>query len=326
MDNFEEKVYSYGMMSPDEQQRINLFVLKHPEYAETLEEVKELYSLLQKAQIMQDKMPDDVALAYYVAQENLQSASVPDGMAAVYAKLKEQVESNVEVFEQYQAIKKRMEAVAAQSNPLAEFERLTGVDVGGMPRVAKVPSFQNGKKERPPLVRERSLTDSRWARASLYTLAAIGIAFLFILQDNRVAKMAYLDPVAFHQSHVSALRGAESSNGGEVSASGESEAIKRSELRVRFDQGLEMMYQSQKTKLSLFYAHDLDMLKKAEDQFTDILQAEVSGVLLKDEVSFVLAKIYIAQHRFDEARVLLREVAHPRGSLAGEANLLLEKL
>ena len=93
-----------------------------------------------------------------------------------------------------------------------------------------------------------------------------------------------------------------------------------------FESGLEMVFQSKKNRFYLFYSHDQKGLEKAESLFSGIIQSDHADILLKDEVRYVLAKVYLAQHRVDEASVLLGEVARLEGARSNEAALLLGKL
>ena len=59
MDNFEENVWRYGLLDPEEQAAIEAFVVKHPALRPTLKSVKALYDLVDKARLLEANPPGD---------------------------------------------------------------------------------------------------------------------------------------------------------------------------------------------------------------------------------------------------------------------------
>ncbi|MFK7847777.1 MAG: hypothetical protein AB8G77_20965, partial [Rhodothermales bacterium] len=239
-----------------------------------------------------------------------------------------------------------MAEIANQSDPLAQFEKLSGHTIDNIPLPAKGPvvgskpakeggaANNNSVKEKAvdwvPIKRKQGITTRRWVTsASFLALSSIAV-FFFALHGNRLERMAYLDPEAFYTNAPSGLRGIDP---GMVSADGvgdEMSGVRAAELNtlsgLRFKEGAGIVFDAQHSILNRFYTYDLDALSRAEVIFNSILQEQGLDAQLASEVKFALAKVYLAQHRTKEARDLLDDVAQFDGIWATEASQILDKL
>lgn len=347
MDNIEDRILNYGLLPAEEQQVVDQYVLGHPEFASMLDEVKALYALVDRSELQKTDRLQDMALAYYIAQTHFGATEAPTAeMTLAYNKLKHQIEHDEDVRTRYDAIKSRMAEIVNQSDPLAQFEKLSGHTIENIPLPAKGPvvgrgavkeggaSTDNSVKEKAvdwvPVKRKQGITTRRWVTsASFLVLSSIAVFFI-ALHGNRLERMAYLDPEAFYANAPSGLRG---TNPGWASADGvgdEMSGVRAAELNtlsgVRFKEGTDIVFGAQHSILNRFYTYDLDALSKAEVIFDSILQEQGLDAQLASEVKFALAKVYLAQRRTKEARDLLDDVAQFDGLWATEASQILDKL
>ncbi|MFK7847805.1 MAG: hypothetical protein AB8G77_21110, partial [Rhodothermales bacterium] len=140
MDNIEDRILNYGLLPAEEQQVVDQYVLGHPEFASMLDEVKALYALVDRSELQKTDRLQDTALAYYIAQAHLATKEIPTAeMTLAYNKLKHQIEHDEDVRTRYDAIKSRMAEIANQSDPLAQFEKLSGHTIDNIPLPAKGP-------------------------------------------------------------------------------------------------------------------------------------------------------------------------------------------
>ncbi len=333
MDNIEDRILNYGLLPAEEQKAVDLYVLEHTEYAVILDELKTLYALIDVTELQNKDRLRETALAYYIAQEHLLSRGMPDEMTQSYNKLKHQIDHDEEVRAQYLAIKSRMEEVANQSDPLAQFEKLSGhrIDTIPMPAEKENAEKENRVKEKAvdwaPVKRKQNILKRRWATYSTMVVLASAVVFSLAMHENRLERMGYLNPVAKYGDATSGLRGGNHMAATEpLTTEQHSLYLEHKLVQERFEEGVDIVLGAQHTTLSLFYSYDLDALSKAEVIFNTILQGNVRDKELTKRVKFALGKVYLAQRRADDARKLLEDVAQSNDVWATEASRLLDKL
>lgn len=356
MEKMEEKLWAYGTLSLEEKHSVDQYVAMHPEYAPLLGEVQALYEVLAAAGFADS--PGDLALAYYVAHEVMTGEGMPmdaggGALGGVFSKLRRRLDKDREAHARYLLIKARMEAIAADSDPVAHFEKLTGEKVDPLPP-ARSRSQERDRKasreDRPPTVREPAIYSSRKSRGVLYSLAVLVTALLLLLQVNRDARLGYMDPGSIVLEMPSGMRGIDQpgASGGfdaESSAPGANDlsqanpifgsgALSPGELAQwgRFRTAAEKMLGGQSVYFGVYYRSDGVALEEARRLFERLLAEEAGDARVAGYAKLMLAKINIASHRHAEAAQLLREIAGDEiladvdATLATRANRLLAKL
>ena len=338
MENIDDKIWQYGLLSEDEKKDLEAYIEKHEALEPLLAEVKALYRLLVDARVLtvdsidradsgvtgtDEAGNDEVAIAYYIAHESFAAVGAPAFMADGYDRLREQVQHNMKAREQYDAIKLRMEEVASYSDPVNQFEQLTGHRIDEMPLVDKR-GLHFGRNDRPPIVREPSLRISKWSTvtgALLVVVVLMGI----MLNTNRLERMAYMDPEAVLQVTPSTVRGSQ-----DVSLS----AIDMQRLEARqyqLREGVLAFLNAQQNWLNVYYTFEIDGLNQAEKVISALKQdlheqPQAGDDWIFNETTFVLAKVYLAQERVTDARNVLMEIVGQEGGISEKAAALLERL
>ena len=319
MKKLEDKIWQFGLLSPEEQVAVELQVQQDADMAIVLEEVKILYQLLKESQLIDDTQ-SDLAIAYYIAHKSFASAGAPAKMAVAYEQLEQQVREDEDVHKRYKLIQARLEEIASYSDPVTQFEELTGHNIHDIP-VADKRKMIFDRKDRGPIVREPGFRQNKWVSSAALVVA---IGFLgILLGNNRLERLAYLEAETVVLLSPSEFRGS-----AEVARVFEPEMIQQQAL---LKEGVLEFLNAQDSWMNVYYTYDRESLFRAEqviislkktlDQQSDL----VDGWLL-NETSFVLAKIYLAQHRLEEAKGLLEEVEHHPGDLYNKARQLLDRL
>ena len=345
MKNIEEKICEYGALELEEQQEIDRYVEIHPEYASLLADMKKMYAMFNAAGLLDSGEPDDAALAYYVMHETMQAKRAASALASPLTRFFEQIRSRLNndsnVHARYLIIKTRMESLAAEMDPVAHFEQLTGNSVASIPSAKEslptglISGKRNGsqdtgnRSDRPPVVREPA---ARGGRHKFYVLAAVVAGMLIVLNMNRSDRLGYVSPGNIALEMPAGMRGI-----------GQVEVRDRDEVRSglspdvqedweRFRDATEKTTAAQSVYLGIYYTSDQSALEEARQLFEGILNQEHVDPRLRGYTMFMLAKINIVLNEKTRAAALLTSITEDTtmekndAGLVRQAGELLQKL
>ena len=323
MKKLEDKIWQFGLLSREEQIAVELQANDHHELATVLTEVKALYQLLAESGMMDDNDPSDLALAYYVAQESFASAGAPAKMAIAYQHLAKKVQQDEGCYNRYKMIQARMEEVAGYSDPVTEFEKLTGHKIQDIPVVDKRKMIF-GREDRGPIVREPVLHQNKWS-SSIAVILVLGIMGVLI-GNNRLERLAYMEPETVARLAPSEFRGID-----ELPAGEQIDEPFMNQQQALLKEGILAFLSAQNSWMNIYYTYDHQRLAEAEQvvlSLKETMSQQGSGIngWLLNEINFVLAKIYLAQDKLEEARAHLEVIQQQPGDIYNKARQLLDRL
>ena len=312
MEQLIEKIWSFGLLTDREKLELEAQVANHAEYRSLLKDSKAVHALLGEAGVFAKDSDDEIALAYLVAHNQVASGGAPDVLQKAYNQLQHKIETMPEAKERYLQVRGRMEEIAMTSDPLTQFEQLTGYNTDqDFAEVNEVRDFkgQHYAGDRASVrgpgvqggVRSRSWT--RLVLAGCVLLLSLGYYF------NRVDRGAFTpaDILLVHEI---------------VEKRGLDEFQKPVSPDVVFTFAQRAVYESQNVWLGLYYTFDQERLKGAEELLVRVRQDPLSSPFLLEESTYLLAKVYLAQRDFQRATTLLDELISLRGRRLKEAKAL----
>jgi hypothetical protein len=313
MKNFDEYIWSFGQLARPQQEEIERYVAAHTEYIQVFEDVKSMYRMLEEVNAFTDEVPGDSALAYYIAHQYLQHHPLPDGLRTSFENMKRRIDRNPEIRLRFEEIRFRMDRIASHSDPLMQFEALTGHTLSPQSSPGSPPAsgmFAGDREPTHPLSRGRS----RGLRILGASLSLIVAATVFLFAANRIDRLAYTDPALL------VLDGYE--------------PVARSEYRLPATAGIDEQFiygqaalrDAQRAWLGIYYRYNQDRLDEAQDLFERVRRSGQETALLWHEATYYLAKIAIANEDLESARRLLNELTTNTGPRTVEAGSLLKRL
>ena len=309
MEQVIEKIWSYGTLSSEERIALDAFVSVNATYAPLLEDSKRLHNLLREASVFTGDSFDDVALAYLVAHDQATSGILPSALEGVYRQLHKKIEAMPQAKKRYLKVRARMEEIAMHSDPVSQFEQLTGYSMGGDKEEQVVPEVNSvwaGAKDRPGVARKHLARTVRWGIRSAMALAAC-MVFIFIgYYTNRIARSAYTSTDVLLVEEVLEERGL-----GDYSPPVSPDVV--------FTFAQRAIHESQKIWFGMYYTYDQDKLEIAEQLLGKVRQDSLASSFLREESTYLLAKVYMAQKEYTEAAQLLDELISLRSRRLEEA-------
>ena len=309
MEQVLEKIWSYGSLSDRERADVEKFVSVNEEYAPLLEDSKRLHALFEQAGVFASDSSDTIALAYLVAHDQLASGVAPGILEKAYERLYNKIETMPHALDRYTKVRERMEEVAESSDPISQFELLSGFSVDldySESEDRRRPRENRFVKDRPSVKRRsmRSLVPFR-ARASLVLIGCM-LVFYISYSTNRIARNAFTSSDVLLIDVIVEKRGVD-------------DYAKPVSPDVVFTFAQRALYESQKVWFGIYYSFDQQKLKEAEELLLRVRNNPSSSSFLLEESTYLLAKVYLAQKSYSEAAILLDELITMRSRRLEEA-------
>ena len=307
--DIEKDIWRYGQLPEEMQQKIELFVRENTAYSEVLEQVKTLYKILPQSFAFTAEPVDDVALSYYIANQYLgQAHDLPQVLRIGYDTMKARIDGDPALHARYEALRHRMEHIAGHSDPLEQFETLTGH------RLETPPKTIGGYAEDRSSSAPAGALSRRWyPRVARGTWALVILLIgAWVYYGNRMARLAFTDQALFSIDNTNV--GFRSDEAASTSAS----------LDHQFVYGQLALEESQHQWLGIYYTFDHDQLELAEIYFKNVLNAQDKE--LADRSNFFLGKIALAKGNVAEARNYFQDAVSGEAAFANKAASLLDNL
>ena len=311
MEQVIEKIWSYGILPDEEKNELEAFVSINTEYAPILKESKEIHVLLEQVGVFAGDTSDEIAIAYLVAN-NLAVGSPPRVLKRAYDQLQDKIEAMPQAQQSYSRMKGRMERMTITSDPVSQFEQLTGYSVDQ--------DFEHSKAERVSANREYAEDRQRVVRLNRWRLVRYGIRFNLVLAvfllvfyvgyyENRIARNAYSSADMLLVDEIIEERGVD-------------EYAQPLSPDVLFTFAQQALFESQQVWFGLYYSYDEGKLAEAENLLLTVRQDSSSSPFLKEESMYLLAKIAMASGDYEKASTLLDELIALRSRRLEEAQQL----
>ena len=321
MSTVEEKLWAYGLLSPEEQAEVDAFVAAHPEWAPAREQARALAGLLRDARLLDEAAPGDEALAYHLAARHL--GPPPPAWADAYRRIEERLEADPQRRARYEDLERRLDELEAASDPAAQFERLSGYALD--PPTSAAPPAPGSQRAPDRVPRRTSQHRGRLPRLARWTsaiaLAAVGLyGALFALSYGATPPNERL--AAFEPDEVRTdIYGRRDRGAAPQPDSLSTEAL--------FLQALPLLQEARTSTLGLFPRYDEAKLQRAGRLLERIIAQEDPG-FARAEAYYLLGKVRLAQGDVQGARDALRRVVTGEGAGPGlqadEAERLLRSL
>lgn len=300
----------YHELSPEEQRDLEQHVREHPEMAPLLEEAQAFAALLQEAHLLHADPPGDEALAYYIATRHVSRHPLPDSLQEAFARIESRLTSDAELRTRYEKLAGRMALLETTSDPVEQFERLTGH------RIA--PAVHPAAETLPETEASSAVIYRLWRRTGQWAAAAVifCLALYGTLALVSQASQSDLERLAaFEDFEAEGLR----MRGGVTEPDYES-----SEDYYR--RALPLLREARAHTLGLFPHYDQALLNNAAVLLERVVAQDPEDSALRSEANYLLANIRLVQQHGAHAKAALEAVLAGSGWRGSEAQALLEEL
>jgi len=321
MENIEEQILSYPYCSRADQRTIEDFAEEHPEWAPLLDDVQDIEKIVQGAPAPEDMSDSDVFLATYVVMNHLHPDDVPPTLETAFDRLESRIQEEPGLNERVATLRRRLEAVEADVDPVAQFEELTDHTLSPQ-------SQPEGGDEQSP---KEDLTTAEWALLDqLFGVpwavrwaggAAVGLLVLYgaLFVIGRAA-----------QSPAERLAVVESEgvveNYAETNTRSISPTSQLPETEQRYLEARSALADARGSTLGLFPEYDEGKLARAKTLLEEVVDESDPDSFLALEAQFYLGKTYLANGQIQAARSRFQTVVEREGRLASEAQDILDTL
>lgn len=312
MEPMEDRIWAYGELRPEEQAVVDAYVRRHPGLQAHLDRAKALYGLVEAARVLGEEPVRDEALAFYAASRLYAAYPPPEPLRTRFARIEQALREDAALQARYELLQHRLRELEAQSDPVAQFERLAGYRLDAP--AARGPDAPPGPRAPDrDLVRGPSLY--RWAVAASVALVALYGVLFFAGRAGQPypQRLAWQDRAEAGWEQLR-LRGEE--------PAGEAEVLPESFLR----QGLASLQAARATTIGLFPRYDQARLAEAVQAFEQVIRLEGPSTYLALEARYYLGVARLAQRDVAGARAAFTEVIGREGGKAPEARALLAAL
>lgn len=312
----------YSELSPEERLQVEHYVQQHPELVPQLEEAKAFTALLGEARLLRADPPGDEALAYYIATRHVSPHPLPASFEEAFGRIEDQLTDDASLRARYAEQVRRMAVLEAQTDPVRQFEHLSGRRLSPAPDET-LPLDTDAPKDdvlgaeaapAAPVIHRLWRHAGRWAAAAVFLVVALygslGVVSHFSQSD--LDRLAVLNSSEY-QAETMQMRS------GELVP----DYVTSDELHV---QALSLLEESRTSTLGLFPRYDQATLREAAGLLQRIVDQEEDTSALRSEAYYLLAKIRLAQKNVDGARVALQAVLEGPGWKVAEAQALLDDL
>jgi len=326
-----EKIWFYNQLSQEEQSEVEQHVEKHPELMPLLEEAKALGPLLQENGVLPTDPRVDEALAYFIATKGASPHRLPGSLQWAFDRIEERLAADPELRLRYEEIARRLKTLEAASDPVQQFERLSGLR---LPRLAPthrrqlvvhedtsvaLPGVDGISSDGTPALRQSVSLRAVW-RCAAIMVGVVAFCFvcygaLMLLSNATESDLEHLAasaPLSVMADQIS-LRG-------DVSETREA----RQEQDVARAYSL---FQAAHTDIyGLFLRYDQTTVAEAARLVRAVLdEAEVPPVIY-EEAAYLLARVRLAQGDEAGARAMLGPLVSDGRYNVEQARTLLHEL
>ena len=313
--SIEEKIMFYNELSPEEQRDVEQHVREHPELAPLLDEAQAFAALLQEAHLLHADPPGDEALAYYIATRHVSRHPLPDSLQEAFARIESRLTSDASLRTHYEKLAGQMARLEAASDPVEQFERLTGhrIAPAAQPAAETLPETEGTAGSAVAVIYRLWWRTGQWAAAAVIFCLALYGALALVSQASRsdLERLA-----AFEDFEAEGLR----MRSGVVT---QPDYVSSEGL---YERALEKLRSARKHTLGLFPHYDHEQLNEAASLLRQVVAQDPVESPLRSEANFLLVKIHLAQEDVEGAKAALEAVLAGSGWKASEAQALLEKL
>ncbi len=300
----------YHELSPEEQRELEQHVREHPEMAPLLEEAQAFAALLQEAHLLHAAPPGDEALAYYIATRHVSRHPLPASLQETFARIESRLSADASLRTRYEALAGRMATLEAASDPVHQFERLSGHRIA--PAAQPAPATLSEAVAPPAVIYRLWRGVGQWAAAAVVFCLVFYGALAFVSQRSR-SDLDRLAAFEDFEAEGQRMRG----------GARPLDEVSSEEL---YEGAMEQLRSARKHTLGLFPHYDQERLNKAAGLLRRVVAQDSQESSLRAEANFLLAKIHLAQQDAGGARAALQAVLVGSGWKAPEAQRLLEKL
>lgn len=314
MKSIEEQLARFTHLSPDEKRAVEAFVAEHPEWEARLEEVRTLGPLLAHAQTMQGDPPDDEALAYYLYAQQTADQQ-PKLTKDLFDDLSEQVAADSTLQTQAESVANRLQTLEEASNPVAQFERLTGHTLHESPAQAADRQPAARRHARIYRLNQRVL---RWGIAAVFALGGLyGVLFLAShLSQTETGRLANLASGEAHILVPETLR-----------SSTLPDSVAQASPTLVYNEGVTFFEEARTTRfLGFFPTYDPALLDSATARFNTVLGLTEATSYEALEAYFMLGRVHLLNGDTEAAQTALQRVVDGGGNKIREAEHMLERL
>jgi TolA-binding protein len=320
----EERILLYPDLPAEERRAVEAAVVGQPELEAMLDEVRELRSLFEEAELGEAVQPGAEVLSHYVVTGGLPAK----GADPVADRLRAAIETDPELRAEYEAMQARMAQLADESEPAdVQFRRLSGRSQASeefaLEKTLPPPPAARPRTTRPaapakdraatPAGRHRVMEGAfRRVAVALVLVVAVSYAALFaagpsmLTEAQRLADLSEVPEYAGFR-----LRGP----GGQADPTLEA-----------YGEAVQALEDAHRSTLGLFPHYDEAALEDAATRLEALIRDTPGGQALALDARYVLAKVRLYQGDEDAARRQLRTVLQREGPSAPDAERLLEAL
>lgn len=314
----QDKIPLFPLLDDADRADVEAYVEANPEWASVLDEARALGDLLADARLLVQDPASEEALAYYLAHQHVDHHEPQPLLRQAFERIEEQLEQHPGLRERRQRMQERLRELEAASDPVAQFERLTGRSLG---EVEQAGERAAAREDRPPRRHARVYSlGGRWMRWSMAAvLAAVALyAVLFFVSratQPELQRLAFVDADELRAYSTLRLR----------SASG-APADTAATIDQIFLQAVTMLEGAYESPLGLFPSYDDEQVERAATMLEQVIEAEPPESFLALEAYYFLGKARLAQNQPAAAREALERVVEQRGPRTGEAEAILAEL
>lgn len=313
--SIQDQIPLYALLSADERDDVEAYVAAHPEWAGALEEARALDELLQDARLLHRDPLTDEALAFYLAHHHIDQHAPSPVLQQAFERVEEQLEEHPELRERQRRMQQRLKELEAASDPIAQFERLTGHHL-----VEEKSAATGEREDRAPRRHARlHVLPAGWARWGIAAVLAVVVLYGVLLLVSRATepelqRLAYVEADELRGYSTMRLRSA-------------SPAVTDTTAPDHlFMQAVDMLESAYRSHLGLFPTYDQAEVDRAAALLEQVIAREVPESFVRIEAYYFLGKARLAQNRPEEARIALQKVIDESGPRSGEAKEILGRM
>jgi len=302
----------YNELSPEEQRDVEEHVREHPELAPLLDEAQAFAALLQEAHLLHADPPGDEALAYYIATRHVSRHPLPDSLQEAFARIESRLTSDASLRTRYEKLAGRMALLETTSDPVEQFERLTGHRIAPAMHPAAEPETEATASSAVAVIYRLWRRTGQWAAAAvIFCLALYGtLALVSEVSRSDLERLA-----AFEDFEAEGLR----MRGGVT----QPDYVSSEDLYKR---ALPLLREARMHTFGLFPHYDQALLNEVAGMLERVVAQDPDDSALRSEANYLLAKIRLAQEDAAGAKATLEAVLVGSGWKTTEASALLKEL
>ena len=322
--NIEEQLLFYSELTPEERLQVDQQVQQHPELIAQLEAAKAFAALIKDAQLLQANPPGDEALAYYIATHRVSRQPLSAPLQEAFGRIEAALANDATLRARYVELVRRMATLEAASDPISQFEQLSGHQ---LPQTSYEAELLNGEENTPSPVPfeimkppdRRPVLRRLWVRGRL-AMAAVTLGVVLYGSLGLVSHFSQsdLDRLVDLDEEMFALD--------DTRVRGDAGADDQDTADALYKRALPLLREARITILGLFPHYNAASLLEAADLLERVVQKEEEYSILRAEANYFLAQIRLAQKNTEGAKVALQAVIDGPGLWVREAQTQLDEI